>query len=174
VRSAKWLSAARALDALLRRARERLHDDRGAALVEFALVLPLLLVFIFGILEFGKAFNYWIDMTHLANEGARWAVVNQNPAATGTLQEYVKSRANTVELRDGGTASIPSGDEAEVCISFPNGTANVGDPVRVTVTATYHWIPFIADRMSSGQVTITGSATMRLEAQPTVYAEGCA
>jgi Flp pilus assembly protein TadG len=142
-------------------------------MVEFALVLPLLLVLVFGMLEFGKAFNYWIDTTHLANEGARWAVVNHNPGA-GTLQEYVKGRANTVELRDGGTASIPAGDEAEVCISFPNGTANVGDPVLVTVTATYHWLPFIGDRISSADVTIRGSATMRLEAPPSNYAEGCA
>ena len=142
-------------------------------MVEFALVLPLLLVLVFGMLEFGKAFNYWIDTTPLATEGARWAVVNYNPGA-GTLQEYVKSRANTVELRDGGTASIPAGDEAEVCISFPNGTANVGDPVLVTVTATYHWLPFIGERIASADVTITGSATMRLEAPPTNYGEGCA
>jgi Flp pilus assembly protein TadG len=151
----------------------RSRDERGAALVEFALVLPLLLILVFGMLEFGKAFNYWIDTTHLANEGARWAVVNHNPGA-GTLQEYVKGRANTLELRDGGTSSIPAGDEAEVCISFPNGSANVGDPVLVTVTATYHWLPFVADRISSASVTISGSATMRLEAQPTNYGEGCA
>jgi Flp pilus assembly protein TadG len=158
---------------LFSKAKKRCHDERGAAMVEFALVLPLLLVLVFGMLEFGKAFNYWIDTTHLANEGARWAVVNQNPG-TGTLQEYVKGRANTVELRDGGTASIPAGDEAEVCISFPNGTANVGDPVLVTVTATYHWLPFIGERISSADVTIRGSATMRLEAPPSNYAEGCA
>jgi Flp pilus assembly protein TadG len=148
-------------------------DERGAVLVEFALVLPLLLILVFGMLEFGKAFNYWIDTTHLANEAARWAVVNNNPGA-GTLQEYIKSQANTIELRDGGTASIPSGDEAEVCISFPSGTDNVGDPVHVTVTATYHWIPFVGDRIGSANVTITGSATMRLEAQPTNYLAGCA
>jgi hypothetical protein len=151
----------------------RSKDERGAAMVEFALVLPLLLTLVLGMMEFGKAFNYWIDATHLANEGARWAVVNHNPG-TGTLQEYIKGRANTVELRDGGTPSIPSGDEAEVCISFPNGTANVGDPVLVTVTARYHWIPFIGDRIGSADVPIMGSATMRLEAQPTNYVAGCA
>ena len=148
------------------------RDERGAALVEFALVLPLLLVLLLGMLEFGKAYNYWIDTTHLANQGARWAVVNRNPGA-GTLQEYIQGQANTVELRDGGTPSIPAGDEAEVCISFPLGSSNVGDPVRVTVSATYHWLPFIGDRISSTEVTISGSATMRLEAQPTNYGAGC-
>jgi hypothetical protein len=148
------------------------RDERGAALVEFALVLPLLLVLLLGMLEFGKAYNYWIDTTHLANQGARWAVVNRNPGA-GTLQGYIQGQANTVELRDGGTPSIPAGDEAEVCISFPLGSSNVGDPVRVTVSATYHWLPFIGDRISSTEVTISGSATMRLEAQPTNYGAGC-
>jgi Flp pilus assembly pilin Flp len=148
------------------------RDERGAALVEFALVLPLLLVLLLGMLEFGKAYNYWIDTTHLANQGARWAVVNRNPGS-GTLQEYIQGQANTVELRDGGTPSIPAGDEAEVCISFPLGSSNVGDPVRVTVSATYHWLPFVGDRISATSVTISGSATMRLEAQPTNYGAGC-
>src|SRR5918996_630430 len=123
--------------------RERATDERGAALVEFALVLPLLLILLLGMLEFGKVFNYWIDTTHLANEGARWAVVNRNPGA-GTLQEYIKGQANTIELRDGGTPSIPAGDAAEVCISFPLGSSNVGDPVQVTVSATYHWLLFVS------------------------------
>jgi Flp pilus assembly pilin Flp len=150
----------------------RAKDEDGAALVEFALVLPLLLVLLLGMLEFGKAFNYWIDATHLANQGARWAVVNRNPG-TGTLQDYIQGQANTLELRDGGTPSIPAGDEAEVCISFPLGSSNVGDPVQVTVTATYHWLPFVGDRISSTAVTISGSATMRLEAPPTNYGAGC-
>src|SRR5437867_1360914 len=50
-------------------------DTRGTALAELALVLPLLLVLIMGMLDFGKAFNEWIDETHLANEGARLAAV---------------------------------------------------------------------------------------------------
>ena len=148
------------------------RDESGAALVEFALVLPLLLLLLFGLLDFGKAFNYWIDETHLANEGARWAVVNKNPASSGTLQDYIRQQANTTELRNGGTASLPN--PIRICIDFPNGTSNVGDPVRVAVTATYHWLGFIASETSLTQTSITGSATMRLEAKPTNYAAGCA
>ena len=120
-------------------ARIRARDERGVALVEFTLLLPVLLVLLFGMLDFGKAFNYWIDGTHLANEGARWAVVNKNPSTSGeTLQEYIRAQATTPELRNGGTASIP--DPLAVCITFPNGTRNVGDPVKVTVTTTYRWL----------------------------------
>jgi Flp pilus assembly protein TadG len=140
------------------------------ALVEFALVLPLLLVLLLGMLDFGKAFNYWIDQTHLANEGARWAAVNKNPGS-GTLQEYVRSQANTAELRDGGTASVPG--PIEICISFPNGTSQVGDPVRVTASASYNWLPFLGDQVGITSTSISASATMRLEAVPSVYSAGC-
>jgi Flp pilus assembly protein TadG len=147
------------------------REESGVALIEFALVLPLLLALLFGMLDFGKAFNYWIDQTHLANEAARWAAVNKNPGA-GTLQNYIQQQATTPELRLGGTASVA--DPAQVCISFPTGTARVGDPVNVTVTATYNWLPFLSDRFGIGAATLSGSATMRLEAAPTNYAAGCA
>jgi Flp pilus assembly protein TadG len=144
--------------------------EAGVALAEFALVLPILLVLLFGMVDFGKAFNYWIDATHLANEGARWAVVNKNPGS-GTLQGYIRDQANTPELRDGGSSSVPG--PVQVCVSFPNGTTNVGDPVHVTVEADYNWIPFLGNRVGTFTTTLSGSSTMRLEAKPTVYAAGC-
>jgi Flp pilus assembly protein TadG len=144
--------------------------EDGVALVEFALVLPLLLLLLFGMLDFGRAFNYWIDSTHLANEGARWAVVNKNPASTGTLQQYLQQQADTAELRNGGTAAVP--DPMQVCVSFPNGQV-VGEPVQVTASVTYHWLPFLGDRIGILATTVTGSSTMRLEANPTNYIAGC-
>jgi Flp pilus assembly protein TadG len=140
--------------------------------VEFALILPVLALLLFGMLDFGKAFNYWIDETHLANEGARFAVVNKNPATSGSLQQYIRNQVTSNELRNGGTSSVPS--PVQVCIEFPSGTSNVGDPVRVTLTATYRWLGVLAARMSVTQTTISGSSTMRLEAPPTNYSAGCA
>ena len=157
---------------LARRICGRTRDESGAALVEFALVLPLLLVVLLGILDFGRALNYWIDETHLANEAARWAVVNKNPGPFGSLQQSVQQQADTAELRSGGTSSVPN--PASVCLSFPNGTSNVGDPVQASVTTTYNWLPFLGNKMGLAQTTITGTATMRLEARPTNYGAGCA
>jgi Flp pilus assembly protein TadG len=146
----------------------RIHrEEAGVAVVEFALVLPILIVLLFGLLDFGKAFNYWIDETHLANEGARWAVVNKNPGS-GTLQEYIRDQANTEELRTGGTSSVP--DALQVCISFPQGEV-VGAPVEVTVATNYNWLSFLG--LSVTSTSITGRSTMRLEAQPTNYSAGC-
>jgi Flp pilus assembly protein TadG len=148
------------------------RQEEGVALVEFALVAPLLLVILFGMLDFGRTFNYWIDATHLANEGARWAVVNKNPASSGTLQDYIQQQADTDELRNGGSSAVPSA--LEVCITFPNG-ATVGNPVQVTASLTYNWLPFLSEQALGGltSTTVSSSSTMRLEAPPTAYSAGC-
>jgi Flp pilus assembly protein TadG len=142
-----------------------MRSESGVALTEFALVLPLLLVLLLGMLDFGTAMNYWIDGTHLSNEGARWAVVNKNPG-TGTLQDYIREQADSNALRNGGTASVP--DPMEVTICFPNGTANVGDPVEVKVSVDYNWLPYLAKDIGP-TTTLTATSRMRLEALPTNY-----
>jgi len=155
---------------MLRRLR---REEHGVALVEFALVAPLLLVILFAMLDFGRTFNYWIDATHLANEGARWAVVNKNPASSGSLQQYIQQQADTDELRNGGSSSVPSA--LQVCISFPGGSSALGNPVQVTASVTYNWLPFLSDQALGGltSTTVSSSSTMRLEAPPTNYAAGC-
>src|SRR3954463_1528536 len=148
-----------------------IRDETGTALVEFAFVLPLLLVLVLGIADFGRAFNYWIDSTHLANVAARYAAVNQNPgAATArTLQRYMELQASTKELRDGSTQATP----VDVCVTFPAGTSNVGDPVKVEVKSTWSWLDYLVGQTHLTSNTLKGSATMRLEAKPTKYSAGC-
>ena len=159
------------------RIRSQAHDESGQALVEFALVLPVLLVVLLGMLDFGKAFNYWIDATHLTAEGARYAAVNRKPdPGSGTsLQQQLLDGADTAELRGGGSTSLPAA--AQICISFPAGTSNPGDPVQVRMSFEYHWLGFLSPDNARGPglttKTVTSTSTMRLEATPTNYSAGC-
>ncbi len=142
----------------------RARSERGQSAVEFALVVPFICLLVLALVDFGKAVNYWLDANHLANEGARLAaVLGDQPAPGGNLQQWVQQQAETSELRN-GTGSVSSA--AQVCVSFPDGR-EIGKPVTVTVTAPYKWIPFIG-----GTLDISGSSTMRLEQLPT-YADGC-
>ena len=60
--------------------------ESGQAMVEFALILVPLLIIVVGIIQFGIGLNYWLDMNRLANQGARWAVVELRPVgATAPL-----------------------------------------------------------------------------------------
>jgi len=141
--------------------------EGGVVLVEFAFVLPLLLILLLLILDFGRAINYWIDTTHLASEGARLAAVDKAPGG-GTLQEYIKSQADTDELRTGGTAGGVVAPGIEVCIEHlvddEDGTqGQIGDPVKVTVSTQYDWIPMLGNEFDIGRSTISSSATHRIE-----------
>jgi uncharacterized membrane protein len=64
------------------------RPDRGAAAVELALVMPLLLLILFGIIDFGRMFNAQITLTQAAREGARAAAYGQTP-------ETVRGRVDT-------------------------------------------------------------------------------
>ena len=148
-------------------------EERGVALVEFALVLPILLVLLFGMLDFGRAFNYWIDSTHLANEGARWAVVNKNPASAGDAAGLHPRPGGHERAPQRRHASVPDG--LEVCITFPSG-ATVGQPgpcdgQRRRTTGSHS----SSDQALGGvdSTTVSSSSTMRLEAIPTNYGAGC-
>lgn len=135
--------------------------ERGVALVEFALVLPILLVILMGMLDFGKAFNYRIDETHLASSAARWAVVNNGVPSTcpdgttpSTLQQYTVCNGDTAEFRNNATAYI----------RFPNGRT-VGKPVQVCIVLTYKWLRYLSTRLTLPG-TLAATSTMRLEAVP--------
>src|SRR5918992_653966 len=69
--------------------------ERGQALVEFALILPLFLILVIGLIQFGVGLNYWLDLNRLANQGARWAVVNCNPASS----KVCETSGGTVDIR---------------------------------------------------------------------------
>jgi Flp pilus assembly protein TadG len=150
--------------------RSLLVKQDGQALPEFALVLIPLCLLLFGMIDLGRAFNYWNDTTHLTAEAARYAVVNRkpDPGSALSLQAQIRNQADTDELRSGGTSSVASA--SQVCIDFPNGTSNIGDPVRVTMSFTYSWLPLIGVLSTP----IDSSTVMRIESPPTNYSAGCA
>jgi Flp pilus assembly protein TadG len=92
--------------------------DRGAAAVEFALLLPLLLLIVFGIIDVGRALNAQITLAEAAREGARLAATGQ-PAVVARTQAAAVGQANvsvTVTYCQPGAG--PEAD-AEVQVSTP-------------------------------------------------------
>lgn len=142
-------------------ARTSPSDESGVVAIEFALVLPLILMVLFAIIQFGQLFNHLNDSNQIAADGARFAAVNVNPGTGGqTLQQYLKDQADTTDLKS----------KLSVCVSFPNGGATtIGNPVKISTSSTFTLIPLL------GGVTFTlhGAATMRIERTATNYAAGC-
>jgi hypothetical protein len=127
------------------------RDERGTAVVEFALVaLPLCLI-VFGILDFGRAMNYYNNLTQLAGQGARAASVNQNPnggAASATFQQQLACLGSAGELRRGISVSI----------ARPT-SPNVGDPITVTTSYNFRFLPLL----KIGTIRLSAAQTERWE-----------
>jgi Flp pilus assembly protein TadG len=152
-----------------------MRSERGQSVVEFALVLPVLLIVVVGILTFGRIMNYSEQATHLANEAVRYVAVNDPPTTTGTLGQWVRSQITSNELQNGGGAIQ---GPPTVCLSFPNGTSNPGDPVEVEMSFKFNWLHFSLGKIfkvDTITTTVTENATMRIEASPTspFFAAGC-
>jgi Flp pilus assembly protein TadG len=141
-------------------ARRRQDPESGQAMVEFALILFPLLLLVVGIIQFGIGLNFWLDMQRLANQGARWAVVDcgKTPAivCAPSLESYLESQP----LSQGNTP------DATICYEAmtgtPAGTAGVGDPVTVRLTEPFQLAPIVG----IGTIDLNASATMRLEQKP--------
>jgi Flp pilus assembly protein TadG len=147
----------------MRRCRSR--DDRGAAAVEFALVVIPLSMLVFGLLEFGIAFAQNLSLSNAARQGARYAAVpNSNSVLTTTttcanILSVVQNGADTLGMKGSDVrVKITSPSTGESCTtSNPNGallasdfsstqsnqpcaqsTPTGNDPVRVDATFVGH------------------------------------
>jgi TadE-like protein len=128
---------------------KRSSTEDGVAMTEFALVLPVFLLVVSGLLAFGRVFVYWIEANHLANETARYAAVDQLPPGAATLQSYARDSGGTLEFGN-----------AKVCITVPGGgTPTIGGPIEVEISKGFSFIPLL----EMGTITIRGSSTMRIE-----------
>ena len=82
---------------------KRIRSERGAAMLETAITLPILLLVSVSIFEFGRAYQTWEVMTNAAREGARIAVLD------GTTDADIRARVNQY-LGIGGLSTQPDGN----------------------------------------------------------------
>jgi Flp pilus assembly protein TadG len=156
---------------IARRLIRRFRSDRGQALVELAFVLPLVMLILFGIIDFGLALNNYNSDTNLANLAARTASVMGTTTSIGcgtqtdtTLKAFVVCEA----------AATGAPTPTYVCFgdtsgATPSGTlTTAGDSLEVKVQSTFGWLKILTGGNSyvkgmNLNSTISASATMRLE-----------
>lgn len=140
-----------------RRARSFVREQRGAVLVEFALVLVLLLVLVFGIIDFGRALYTANSLNTAAREGARYAAVLEDPAAmAAAIQDTVMHHMSPL-----GGAPLARDD---VTVTFNYATSGPGVQ-STTVLVRYAFRPLtpIASLVGLGRLTLSASAQFRAE-----------
>jgi Flp pilus assembly protein TadG len=143
------------------------RDERGTALVEFALIAPLLFLLLFGIIDFGRALNYYNEVTQLAGQGARAAAVNRNPDGTAITSGF--SLQNQLATQFTAQPELKKG--IVVCVT--QVPTSVGDDVTVKVSYQFQFRPLIAAAAKAvGGLTLSATQTERAEVVPPGYALG--
>lgn len=121
----------------------RKRRESGAALVEFAFVLPVLLLIIFGIIDFSRAYNAKQELTHATREGARvYAVTSNHTAAAAAFWS--------------GAVGL---DATKVAVTIPaDNLCPPGSPVQVSATYAFDFValPFVSFQIGSEAVMRCG------------------
>lgn len=135
--------------------RRRRNGEKGQALVEFALLIPIFLILLFAIVDFGMGFYSWITVTNAAREGARLGAV------LATQQE--------IEDRVYESVTLPE-EDTRMSVTVTNAQGQPGESVVVQVDYDYDLITplaslvqFVSGDAIGPTLTFSSTAEMRLE-----------
>ncbi|MCL5046331.1 MAG: pilus assembly protein [Actinobacteria bacterium] len=123
--------------------------EKGQAMVEFALILPVLLLIIMGIMEFGRAYSAYLTIQNASREGARLGV-------TGTTDTEITAAVNQV-------ASTLDTAGLTVSITPAEASRSRGELLTVTVSYRFQFLVPLISEIVGPLGNFASSTTMRLE-----------
>ncbi len=124
-------------------------SSRGQSLVETALMLPIILLILMGIIDFGLMFNNYLTVSNASREGARKAAVG---GTDSEIRAFVGSAAGALDA-----------SHLTVMISPLQSSRKKGDEVVVTVDYNYSLITPIIASLVPEPVHLSGRTAMRVE-----------
>jgi Flp pilus assembly protein TadG len=141
--------------------KSRTRSEKGAALVEMAVVMPLFILLLFGIMEAGWAFSQQVEVRNAAREGARLAVVDYPTPGSGDSTAIVAEVCSRAPL---------SADRALVSVeAFDTNGDGDYDLARITVSQDYASLTGVIPAF--GSLTITSTVEMRVERDTVTWSD---
>ena len=133
----------------------RIRNQRGAALLETAITIPLVLLVCVSIFEFGRAYQTWQVLTNAAREGARVAILAET--TDGTVTSVVRDYLQSGQLPQFAAATV----NVERTVPFGSNTAS-----RITVTYPFDFIVLnpVVRLINAGSATGQGTTQMQSSA----------
>lgn len=127
--------------------KEKNKLDRGQSLVEFAIVLPIIIMILLGLLDFGRAFFTLVALHDAADEGATYAAIRPNDVAG-------------IQLRtaEASTRLIPI-EQDDVNVVYPPALV-AGAPITVTIDYVLElYTPLVQEMLPGDELILVGTAT---------------
>lgn len=125
------------------RAMDRVREDRGDSLVEFALISFMFVIVLSGVVEIGRMVLVYNTIANAAREGTRYAIVHgadQTVSPSGPGNPCTCPNVQTV-VKNFASAGLVNTSALTITVTYPNGSNTAGSPVAVKVLYTYD--PFV-------------------------------
>lgn len=155
------------------------REEKGQNMVELALLLPLVLLLIFGVIEFARAYNYSDQTSQIANETARWIIVDQLPPYTDENGNAVATNTNPsigdyrnfafARLVTKGLQSSTPKANIHICSSV-GANPTSGDAVSLRIDTSFATVA--AGIIGVSNISLKGEASMRIEVPPGTNSAG--
>ncbi len=136
---------------LVRDAGSERRSEQAQALVEFAFVLPVLLMLIVGLFDVGRAVQQSTTLSFAAREGSRYAIVHGSSSSSPV--PYCSSCTNSTITSVVQNAAIGVTGALTVTVAYPDGDNRRGS--RVSVQATAPFVPLPSQWLLNGALSVT-------------------
>lgn len=128
------------------------RGEDGQAMVEFALVLPIFMLILCGILDFGWMFYNQLSLDNACREGARYAVVHSD-VATVQIEQRIRSSCSRI-----------TGDDMEISVVFSNPSTPTDGDVNVTIVSEMRVLTPVMSAIVRGTTkTLVSTVVMKVE-----------
>jgi|LSQX01.2.fsa_nt_gb Flp pilus assembly protein TadG len=136
---------------------KKLREENGQAIVEFAITMPLLLLILCGIIDFGWLFFNKLNISNYTREATRYAIVAGNDETALSLTEKIQTKVIN-------SATLYSSDDLNVDITFSKPASIKEGDVTVEITALVSSLTPVTSLMATdGKIEVASAATMRME-----------
>ena len=136
------------------RVRKKFRGEDGQAMVEFALILPIFLLILCGIIDFGWLFYNQLSLNNACREGARYAVVNTAEGnGTQAIINHIENATTTVFANDG----------VRIDIEYTTPSDPTAGDVTVSMEADISFFTPVLSTVLGEEKTITSTVVMKVE-----------
>ena len=140
----------------VREAARARRTQAGTSTVEMTIVLPVLLLLVFGIGDFGIAYTRWSSLTNAVREGARVGVVFRNPCDAAVVETIIENTVSTF-------AASAGVDGPSIVTTVTNPCGATGTQLTVSSTVPYDYIAVAALAGLAPTINLTAQTVMRNE-----------
>ena len=139
---------------MLKTKRKKGNGEDGQAMVEFALILPIFLLILCGIIDFGWLFYNQLSLNNACREGARYAVVNTaDNADTQSIINHIENTTTTVFANDG----------VDITVTYSSPADPTSGDITVSMEADISFFTPVLSTILGKEKTITSTVIMKVE-----------